>query len=326
MVDDLNNDSADSNDGADNAEILRLPGRQALDIGIVRGLSQRSDIPGIARIVGHFATMGATGALVWQAQSSYAWLIPAMLLHGSTIVTMFAPMHECVHKTAFKSRWLNETVGWIAGALCFYNFTYYRRYHAWHHRYTQDPDRDPELSDPKPHRFSEYVIHVSGVPFWLNKPRELLSLALGRMDGFPFVPSPARREIAWSARAQLALYVSVAIASVALRSTAALWYWFLPALLAQPLLRALLIVEHTGCSLDANGLTNTRTTLASSPIRFLMWNMPYHAEHHLYPSIPFHCLPRAHRQLREQLAHVAPSYPAANREVIRGLRETVSTA
>ena len=99
-----------------------------------------------------------------------------------------------------------------------------------------------------------------------------------------------------------------------------------PVLLAQPLLRALLIVEHTGCSLDSNGLTNTRTTLASWPIRFLMWNMPYHAEHHLYPSIPFHCLARAHRQLHDRFVHVSPSYPAANREVIDGLRERASTA
>src|SRR5262245_47683798 len=35
--------------------------------------------------------------------------------------------------------------------------------------------------------------------------------------------------------------------------------------------------------------TNTRTILTSWPIPFLMWNMPYHVEHHLYPSIPYPC-------------------------------------
>jgi len=30
---------------------------------------------------------------------------------------------------------------------------------------------------------------------------------------------------------------------------------------------ALLTAEHTGCSFDCNNLTNTRTTLASLPIR-----------------------------------------------------------
>ena len=79
---------------------------------------------------------------------------------------------------------------------------------------------------------------------------------------------------------------------------------------------SLLIVEHTGCSFDRNGLTNTRTTLAGAPIRLLMWNMPFHAEHHLYPSVPFHQLPALHRQVRDQLHHLAPSYVAANREVM----------
>jgi fatty acid desaturase len=50
-----------------------------------------------------------------------------------------------------------------------------------------------------------------------------------------------------------------------------------------------------------------------------MWNMPYHAEHHLYPSIPFHHLPALHLKLRRQLKHVAPGYVAANRAVIRSL-------
>ena len=312
-------------DGAENAEILQLPGRQTLDIAIVRSLSHRSNLRGIGRIVGHFGAMGLTGTLVWFAQSSPIWFVPAMALHGCTIVTMFAPMHECVHKTAFKSPWLNEVIGWIAGALCWYNFTYYRRYHTWHHRYTQEEGRDPELSDPKPRGFLDYLYQISGIPFWINKPRELMGFALGRLESFPYVPAKSRNEIMWSARMQLGLYLLLAVVSIVLRTPVVLWYWLVPAMLAQPLLRALLIVEHTGCSLDSNGLTNTRTTLASWPIRFLMWNMPYHAEHHLYPSIPFHALPIAHKHLRESFAHIAPSYPAANREVIRGLRKSTST-
>jgi fatty acid desaturase len=118
---------------------------------------------------------------------------------------------------------------------------------------------------------------------------------------------------------QLCLYLAIAAVSIVTGSTLALRYWLLPAVLAEPLLRALLIVEHTGCSLDSNGLTNTRSTLATLPVRFLMWNMPFHAEHHLYPSIPFHRLPDAHRRLSGKIRHVSPSYPAANAEVVRTL-------
>ena len=72
--------------------------------------------------------------------------------------------------------------------------------------------------------------------------------------------------------------------------------------------------------MDQNGVTNTRTTKAPFPIRLLMWNMPFHAEHHLYPAVPFHQLPALHAHLRDRLRYLAPSYLAANREIVQSLR------
>lgn len=304
---------------SDDMGTAALPGRHVLEIGIVRGLSRRSDLRGCIRFATHLAVMAGTGALVWLTEPWWWARIPAMVVHGFTIVTMFAPMHECIHRTAFKTKRLNDVFGWIAGALCFYNATYYWRYHTWHHRYTQDPERDPELSSPPPQTLGEYLLHVSGLPFWFNKPRELVRIATGRTGHLAYIPADARRRVALSAASQLALYAALIGVSIATGSSVVLFYWFLPMVLAQPLLRAILIAEHTGCSSDANGLTNTRTTLTLWPVRLLMWNMPFHAEHHLYPSVPFHQLPAAHRELKARLAHVAPSYVAANREVIHSL-------
>jgi fatty acid desaturase len=241
-----------------------------------------------------------------------------MLLHGITIVTMFAPMHECVHRTAFASRRANAAVGWVAGVLGFYNSTFYRHFHAWHHRYTQDPARDPELIYPKASDRLAYVKEITGFTFWYRRAIDYPAIALGQTRRLPFVPASARRQIAVSMSCQLLIYLA-AVASVAAGFSAALYFWFLPAILAQPLLRAVLITEHTGCSTDQNGLSNTRTTLASAPIRLLMWNMPYHAEHHLFPAIPFHQLPALHRKIRARLAHVAPDYVTTNRVIFRSL-------
>src|SRR5205085_7461381 len=144
------------------------------------------------------------------------------------------------------------------------------------------------------------------------------ALALGLVRDLPFLPESARRSIALSMSAQLSIYLAAAV-SIALGYSAVLIFWFVPVLLAQPLLRAFLVAEHTGCSQDRNGLTNTRTTLTSFPVRLLMWNMPLHAEHHLYPSIPFHRLPALHREVRGGLRHLASGYAAAHREIIRTL-------
>ncbi|WP_373650684.1 MULTISPECIES: fatty acid desaturase [unclassified Schlesneria] len=295
-----------------------LPGRGALEIATVRALSQRSDLQGFLRFGTHLAIIIGAGLLVWRAMPHWYLMIPAMLLQGFALVTMFAPMHECVHKTAFATPIYNEIFGWIAGLLSYYNFTYYRYYHTWHHRYTQDANRDPELMSPKPQTVIQYLLEISGIPFWLYRPLMFARLVTGQTSSYPFVPENARRKISLSAGLQSAVYVA-GIISVVLGYPYALYCFFLPTFLAQPLLRAILIAEHTGCSDDENGLTNTRTTLASFPVRLLMWNMPYHTEHHLYPSIPFFQLPKAHGELKQKLAHLAPNYVAANRSVVRSL-------
>ena len=300
------------------AIISRPPPRDLLAGVDMRTLTQRSDRRGAARLAAHAGCMVATGMLVWLAMPSWWLLLPAMALHGVTIVTLFAPMHECVHRTAFASRAANIGVGWVAGVLSFYNSTFYWYFHSWHHRYTQDPARDPELMYPKGESRGTYLREISSVNFWWRRVLDYPRLALGLVKGLPFVPDGARREIALSMSGQLLVYAAAA-ALVALGFTAVLFYWFLPVVLAQPLLRAVLIAEHTGCSQDADGLSNTRTTLTASPVRLLMWNMPFHAEHHLYPAIPFHHLPSAHRAMRQHLAHLAPGYPAVNREILRAL-------
>jgi fatty acid desaturase len=241
-----------------------------------------------------------------------------MVLHGIVIVTMFAPMHECVHRTAFASRGANDTVGWVAGVLGFYNATYYRHFHAWHHRYTQDPARDPERMYPRASNRLAYVKEISAFMFWFRRAIDYPALAIGRTDHLPFVPASARRSIMVSMSLQLLIYLAAALMML-MGYDFALYFWFFPALLAMPLLRAYLITEHTGCSQDGDGLSNTRTTLALFPIRLLMWNMPYHAEHHLFPSIPFHRLPAVHLKIRDRLGHVAPGYIETNRAILRSL-------
>jgi fatty acid desaturase len=110
------------------------PSRNLLNGSALRALTRRSNLRGATQLGAHVVCMSATGFLVWVAAPFWYVLIPAMALHGIIIVTMFAPMHECVHRTAFASRAANDIVGWVAGVLSFYNSTYYRYYHTWHHR------------------------------------------------------------------------------------------------------------------------------------------------------------------------------------------------
>lgn len=279
-------------------------------------LNQRSNRKGLLHLAGHLAVMVGSGFLWATQRDQWAIALPALVLYGCSLAFMFAPLHEGVHRTAFANQRLNDLVAWGAGLLAFYNSTFYRRYHKWHHRYAQIPGQDPELNDPKPLTVGQYLLELSGLRWWLGKLEGHYRVATGQLEDCPFLSETAQQEVIRSTRLQLAVYAGAIALSLAFGQPWFLLYWLLPLAVGQPVLRMILLAEHTGCSHDNNPLTNTRTTLTLWPLRFLMWNMPFHAEHHLYPSIPFHALPLAHAQLRSHLTHVERGYLRVNRNIV----------
>ena len=271
-------------------------------------LQMRSDARGLLRLAGHLAAIALSGFVYTLAMNRRApWLLQglAALALGFTLGTMFATMHEAVHRTAFKSRRLNDGVAWFAGLLSFYSSTFYRPYHGWHHRFTQLPGKDPELEDRKPTNLLGWFVEMSAVPWWRGKLRTYFKLVLGHTSTYGFLNEKTRPLVVRSVRLQMATYVSAIGLSVLAGHPYFFTYWLLPVAIAQPLLRAILLAEHGGCSEDKDMLSNTRTTYTLAPVRFLMWQMPYHAEHHRYPALPFFSLERAHVSLGPHLSNVA---------------------
>src|SRR5262245_56159141 len=78
-------------------------GRPPVD---VRRLSERSDARGVTRLAIHIALIVSGAALVAMGRGTL-WVLPAMLVLGWFLVALFAPVHESVHYTAFKTRRLN---------------------------------------------------------------------------------------------------------------------------------------------------------------------------------------------------------------------------
>jgi fatty acid desaturase len=64
---------------------------------------------------------------------------------------------------------------------------------------------------------------------------------------------------------------------------------------------------------------NTRTVYMNPIFRFLYWNMNYHVEHHLFPLIPYHALPKLHAAIKADCPPPYPSTIAAYREIIPAL-------
>jgi fatty acid desaturase len=284
----------------------------------IRDLSRRSDARGALQLGMHAGLLLGTGLLVW-ASRGHAWLAAALALHGIVLCFLFCALHECIHRTAFASRGLNDAVASVCGALLILPPDYFRLFHFAHHRYTQNRARDPELAVGAPATRAAWWWRVSGLPYWRERLQTTLRHALTGRVTEPFVPPARAAEVVREARLLWLCYLGIAAASLYLQSAAALIYWVIPALLGQPFLRLFLLAEHTGCAFDEDMLANSRSTCTNAAVLLLTWRMPYHAEHHSFPSVPFHALAKVNALLPAQGRVTSPGYLAVHRALLRQL-------
>jgi len=259
---------------------------------VLKALSVRTNGAGIRRAIGHFGAIAITGALLWNLRDTL-WAIPLVVLQGYLLAFLFNAEHETAHHTAFRSRPLNYLVGHLSGLVILLPYEYYRAFHWDHHRYTQDKERDPELQLAVPSGRVSVILFWSGLPIWINRVKLLLRHGLLGDVTAPWVPEDKKPLIVREARLYLLAYAALIAASVAAASTLLLWLWVLPVIIGQWFLRPYQLAEHTGCDNTSNMLHNTRTTFTNTFVHFFAWNMPYHAEHHANPAVPFHALPQA---------------------------------
>lgn len=285
---------------------------------VLKELSVRSDNKGMIQLSGHLALLLMAAVGMHYAQVG-PWFAPLLLVYGVVLTFLFAPLHETIHFTAFKTRWLNNLVAAPIGFLLLIPFQYFRAFHYGHHRHTQNPQLDPELIDKSPFTPSGYLLHVSGLPFWWANLTNIYRHAGGQVSE-SFIESRKHRVIVNEARYHLFGYAFLLVMSLLLSSDALWWYWVLPALIGQPFLRLFLLAEHNGCDQSDNMLENSRTTYSSPLLNFLAWNMPYHAEHHYLASIPFHALPALHAWTGQQVKYKGRGYWQVNKEIFSILK------
>ena len=300
-----------------------------LSPAMLRELSARSDLRGAIHTASHYGAIASVGALIWLVTSTYglAWALPLIIVQAYFVAFLFMPMHETAHKTAFRSRALNLAVGHLSAFAIAHRYEYYCLFHWDHHRYTQDPARDPELIvGPKPSSDTQLAIAYSGLLQVAGREQLMLRHALTGKVSLPWIPENKRDVIVREARLYVAAYALLLLASFALHTAILLWVWIIPLLVGQLILRPYLYAEHTGCERTRSAFQNTRTTYTGMVMKWFAWNMPYHVEHHAYPSIPFHALPKLNQIVDDQIVYRGRGYLAVTRETWawfrRGRRDT----
>ncbi|MGM4917835.1 fatty acid desaturase [Tardiphaga sp. 813_E8_N1_3] len=296
---------------------------RALTPAQLKDLSVRANLPGLIRSIIHYALIALVGTLIWQVATRYgvAWTTPLIIIQGYLIAFLFMAVHEAAHKTVFTSRRLNEALGHISSLMIVLPYEHYALFHWDHHRFTQDPDRDPELVTATiPSSDTRLAIAYSGIVQLTNRIRLLVRRAVTGQAVAPWIPESKQSMVVREARIYALVYLALLIASIAFSSTMLLWCWLVPLYVGQLFLRPYLYAEHTGCERTRSAYENTRTTYTDRLTKWFTWNMPFHVEHHAYPSVPFHALPKLNAIIDERITHRGRGYRAVTRETWRWFR------
>ena len=271
-------------------------------------LVERRNGPGLAFAAAHAALLIASGWVLWRGLGT-GWAVPATVLHGIVIVHLFAPFHESVHYTAFRTRRLNTAMGWVAGLVLMLPPTVFSYQHTAHHKFTQDVERDPQMIPMGESRWG-FLYYASAVPYFQGILSALFRQPFGRLNASERrdVPPALHGVVQREAICFWGVYLALAAISVLFETWLVVLFWLLPRVAGEPLMRIIRMSEHVGCARVPSMLENTRTVFTMAPLRWLAWNMAYHTAHHALPQTPFFRLAALDAMLRDHVAETRRGY------------------
>jgi Na+-transporting NADH:ubiquinone oxidoreductase subunit F len=179
--------------------------------------------------------------------------------------------------------------------------------------------RDPEIAVPRPPDIKGIVKGFFGLGIYVSYFKNIVMHSFGRMsaDEKTFVPETEFPKIYFKARIYLGIYLFVIGLAIYTRSV-------LPILLiggvhifGSWLMPIYGLTQHAGLAENVlDHRLNCRTVYMNPINRFLYWNMNYHVEHHMFPLVPYHALPKLHETVKEDMPVPYRSLFAAWGEII----------
>jgi fatty acid desaturase len=278
---------------------------------------KRTDGPAIRDTIiwlGSMVSLGAIAVYFWPTLWSVPFFLAYGVLYGSATDSRW---HECGHGTAFKTRWMNDAVYQIASFMIMRNPVTWRWSHTRHHTDTIIVGRDPEIVLMRPPALFRIFLNVFGIIDVWNAMKAMVMNTFGVMseEEKTFVPEMEQARVIFVARIWFAIYVFVIGLCFYTGSILPLMLVGLPRLYGawHHIMTGLL--QHGGLADNViDHRLNSRTVYMNPISRFIYWNMNYHVEHHMFPMVPYHALPKLHELIKDDL-------PAPNKSIADGFRE-----
>jgi len=289
----------------------------------IRELSKKNNLKGLLQFLGFFGILSVAASVAYLS-SDTKYNIFIFLVYGQLYGFVYAAQHELMHKSVFESSFLNKAGLWVSCSLLCHEMIYNYYSHLQHHNYTLTEGRDiegrpfnrpPNIFFDTLNLFFKYrdqFDHIKAILFHtLGKPSP---------NALLFVPKSHFREMYFNSRIHLLMEFGIISSSIIFQSWLPLLLITLPRFYGGLLHNLCSSAQHTGYPMNVyDHRCNTRTVIMNPVLRFFYWNMNYHIEHHLYPSVPFHALKKLHSEIKMQLPNPQKSLIEAWNEMIRCL-------
>ena len=289
-----------------------------LDKKTLKSIAARSDWPGLVFLAKWAVFLAITGTLVLLSLGTWWLMVPALVLHGVVLtVPAYSASHETAHGTAFRTRRLNEAVFWFS-SLIYLEEPLHRRYtHTNHHTHTWHVGKDSQMPFDTPMTFGSWLAEASGFGLLRFHALVLLQLATGRYTDVMRMVTPEGEfaKMTRNAWIMLAIYGAV-LACPFFGVWWPIWLFVVPRLVGAPVMLLYTLIQHAELQENSPSiLESTRSFKGDVISNFLYMNMNNHVEHHLYPQVPFHALPKLAEAIEDQVPARDPGFLRSNWEV-----------
>jgi fatty acid desaturase len=285
----------------------------------MKELMKRSDAPAIRDTViwlGAMLVFAALAIWLWPTWWAVLPLLAYGVLYGSASDSRW---HEAGHGTAFKTMWMNNVVYHIACFMIIRNPTRWRWSHTRHHTDTIIVGLDPEIAVMRPPAAAMVASNFFGIMDTWEGLKAMVINAAGTIpdEDKTFIPEMEWSKVILVARIWTLIYAATIAASLYFSSILPLLLIGLPRLYGSWHMVLVGLTQHGALADDVlDHRMNSRTVYMNPISRFIYWNMNYHVEHHMFPMVPYHALPRLHEMIKHDLPAPTPSIWAAYREML----------
>ncbi len=285
----------------------------------MKELMKRSDQPAIRDTIIWLGAMIFFAGLAISLWPSWWAVLPLLaygVLYGSATDSRW---HECGHGTAFKTMWMNDWVYHIACFMIMRNPTRWRWSHTRHHTDTMIVGLDPEIAVMRPPVARRVALAFVGVLDAWETLRMMVINAFGKIsdEEKTFIPEMEWPKVILAARVWTVIYAATLGFAFYTQS------WLPILLVGTPRLYGAWhhvltgLTQHGGLADNVlDHRMNSRTVYINPISRFIYWNMNYHVEHHMFPMVPYHALPKLHEMIKKDLPAPTTSFWAAYKEMI----------